>query len=216
VEERSEVELRVLEAAKRLFVQQGVAKTPLRAVASEAGTSESGVLRFFRDKDDLARAVMDLCWLEVDGVIAEAVRASAERSADPRSWLLAVVRAILEHAASERQTVSFLVNHFHYTLSAGSAEDLSEGGQSRLGGYREYRRTIDELCGRISEYDPGLRAAGITQAGLCHLTLSLIYGITGGWYLSEQDPAVHGPAVSLEDAVSILRAVVYRANTEVL
>jgi AcrR family transcriptional regulator len=209
VEEKSEVEQRVLRAARRLFLAQGAARTPLRAVAAEAGTSESGILRFFRDKDDLACAVMDACWVEVNDNMVEALRIGSGRTDDPRSLLIEVVRAVLEHAAADMRATSFLVSHFHYTLSAGSSEKLPEGAQHRLNAYRRYRGMIDDLCGRIEEYDPSLREAGITRAGLCHLTLSLLYGITGGWYLSARDPTVHGPAVPLEDALNVLRKVVY-------
>jgi AcrR family transcriptional regulator len=209
LEEKSEVEQRVLAAARKLFLAQGVARTPLRAIAAEAGTSESGILRFFLGKDDLARAVMDSCWVEVDDHIAEALRVNSEHSDDPRFLLVEVVRAILEHAATDKRARSFLVSHFHYTLSAGSDEKHPTANASRFNAYREYRLTIDELCARIAAYDPGLREAGITQAGLCHLTLSLLYGISGGWYLSERNPMVHGPAVPLEDALVVLRRVVY-------
>ena len=209
MEEKSEVEQRVLRAARKLFVAQGVAKTPLRAVAAEAGSSESGVLRFFRDKEDLARAVMDSCWVEVNDEMSEALRVESERNDDPRFLLVEVVRALLEHALTDRQTVSFLVNHFHYTVSAGSDEKLAADNRSRLNAYREYRQRLDELCGRSVAHDPRLREAGITQSGLCHFTLSLVYGVIGGWYLSEQDPVVHGQPVSLEDVLAVIRRVVY-------
>jgi len=211
--ERPEVEQRVLRAAKKLFVAQGIAKTPLRTVASEAGTSESGILRFFKDKDDLACAVMDLCWVDINDHIAAALRAGSERRDDPRFQLMEVVRAILEHAASDRRQMSFLISHFHYTLSGGSDEAATEIDHSRFTGYSEYRQTIDELCARIAAYDPSLLEAGITQAGLCHLTLALVYGVTGGWYLSERDPVIHGPGLPMEDALSVLRNVVYPNGT---
>jgi AcrR family transcriptional regulator len=213
VQEGSDVEQRVLEAARRLFVAQGVAKTPLRAVAAAAGTSESGILRFFQDKNDLVSAVMDLCWVEVDEHMAKALRVSAKRSDDPRAQLMDVVQAVLEHAEADGPTTSFLVSHFHHSLASGFDEDLLVEKPSRLDGFREYRRRIDQLCTRIAEDHPDLGKAGITQAGLCHLTLSLIYGITGAWYMSEHDPDVHGPKVPLEDAMGVLRAVVYRTES---
>ena len=211
--ERPEVEQRVLRAAKKLFMAQGIAKTPLRTIAAEARTSESGILRFYKDKDDLACAVMDLCWVDINDQIAEALRVGSERSDDPRFLLMEVVGSILGHASSDRQQMSFLISHFHYTLSGGSDEAPTEIDHSRFTGYSEYRRTIDELCARIAAYDPGLREAGITQAGLCHLTLALVYGVTGGWYLSERDPVIHGPGVPMEDALSVLRKVVYPSGT---
>ena len=152
---------------------------------------------------------MDSCWVEVNHQVSEALRVKSERSDDPRFLLVEVVRALLEHALADRQTVSFLISHFHYTVSAGSDEKLAADNWLRLDAYREYRQRIDELCRRSVAHDPGLLEAGVTQSGLCHLTLSLVYGVIGGWYLSEQDPAVHGHPVSLEDALAVLRRVVY-------
>lgn len=209
-EERLDVEQRVLQAARKAFFAQGVAKTPLRTIASAAGTSESGILRFFKDKNDLVCAVMDLCWGDVNDTVQAALRGGSEHSDDARFLLIQVARAVLEHAAADAQTMSFLVGHFHYALASHPEEGAPEGGKSRLEEYRRYRQTIDRLCRCVIEDHPDLAEAGITQAGLCHLTLSLIHGITGGWYMSERDPEVHGPKVALDDALAVLSCVVYR------
>jgi len=209
MEERSEVRERILQAATKLFFDQGVAGTPLRAIAAAAGTSESGVLRFFRDKNDLAQTVMGQWWAQVNELIATALRTSLNRGDDPRTRLTEVVKAILEQAAVERPSTRFLVSHFNYSLSGPSRSGLQADDYQRLHPYHKYRSTIDGLCAEVVSGDPNLGRTGITQAGLCHLVLSLIYGITGGWYLSEQDPDVHGPPLPVEDALAILRKVIY-------
>ena len=211
MEEKSEVEQRVLRAARRLFVAQGVAKTPLRAIAAEAGSSESGVLRFFRDKDDLARAVMDSCWVEVNDQMSEALRVQSRSSDDPRFLLVEVVRALLEHALADKQTVAFRAYAIFTTRdrpapTRSSRRTIVHGSMHTV----SIDKGLDELCGRcVAHAIPGLSEAGITQSGLCHLTLSRVHGVIGGWYLSEQDPVVHGHPVSLEDALAVLRRVVY-------
>ena len=50
-----------MRAAKQLFFAKGFAGTPLRAIANEAGTSESGVLRLYHSKNGLLRAVYASC-----------------------------------------------------------------------------------------------------------------------------------------------------------
>ncbi len=209
MEQGSDVEQRVLRAAKKLFFAQGATKTPLRAIAAEAGTSESGVLRFFQDKDDLLRAVMALCWDDVNDHLGRVVRSAAERSDDPRYLLVELVRGALEQAARDRRMLSFLVSHFRFTIAIGSDGDLPARRQDRLDGYREYRRRIDQLCAHIVADNPDLPKAGISQLALCHLTLSLIYGVSGGWFMAERDSAVHGEKVSLEDVLAVLRRVLY-------
>ena len=204
------VEERILQSAKRLFFDRGVSRTPLRAIAMDVGTSESGILRFFHDKHDLVGAVAGLCWDEVYDYIVEALRARHVCSHDPRVELLEVIQAVLEHAEANRATVSFLVDHFHYRVAAGLDTAALARHEARWDGYTQYRRMIEQLCMRILNENPGLRAAGITYLGLCNLTLCLIYGASGGWRLSEANPLVHGEKVPIEDILAVLRKVIYK------
>ena len=66
VDAGSDVSQRVMRAAKQLFFAKGFAGTPLRAIATEAGTSESGVLRLYHSKNGLLRAVYASCWAEIN------------------------------------------------------------------------------------------------------------------------------------------------------
>lgn len=76
----SDVEARILTGARALFlVQGGYAPTSLQAIAHEACTSESGVLRVFASKSGVLRAVYASCWADVNRHIAEALRTAAER-----------------------------------------------------------------------------------------------------------------------------------------
>lgn len=49
----------VLEAAKRLFLDQGVAATTMEAVAAEAGVSKATLYAYFKSRDELFGAVVE-------------------------------------------------------------------------------------------------------------------------------------------------------------
>ncbi len=83
----SDVSQRVMRAAKQLFFARGFANTPLRAIAKEAGTSESGVLRIYHSKTGLLRAVYAECWAELNVLIEKALVAATKRDSDPRNLL---------------------------------------------------------------------------------------------------------------------------------
>ncbi len=50
----------VLDAARARFAADGFAATTIRLVASDAGVDPSQVMQFFRSKDDLFAAVMEI------------------------------------------------------------------------------------------------------------------------------------------------------------
>jgi AcrR family transcriptional regulator len=56
---RTDVPARVLAAAERLFAEHGYQGCSLLRIARAAGTSESGVLRFFASKEDVFFAVIE-------------------------------------------------------------------------------------------------------------------------------------------------------------
>ena len=85
VDAGSDVSQRVMRAAKQLFFAKGFAGTPLRAIANEAGTSESGVLRLYHSKNGLLRAVYASCYAEINDHVDAAVAAAAEMNPDPAS-----------------------------------------------------------------------------------------------------------------------------------
>lgn len=79
---------RILDAAVRLFGEQGVAATSLKSVAAEARVSQALIIHHFGSKDALRRAC--------DSRVAELVRLRKEASVDegPKMDPLAALRAM--------------------------------------------------------------------------------------------------------------------------
>ena len=92
-ESRSDVPQRVLDAARQVFFARGFHNSSLRAIAKRAGTSESGVLRFYHGKIHLLQCVYASCWAEINARLDKAATAATAEDPDPRNVLMQVMRA---------------------------------------------------------------------------------------------------------------------------
>jgi AcrR family transcriptional regulator len=204
---------RILQAARRLFFARGFAKTQLRAIAAEAGTSESGVLRFYDSKTTLLRAVCESCWAEVNARLEAALQAAAERDADPRSLLLEVMRTVLSLAKTNAPMMTFLQTHFASPEAIGAVpgEGGTAGGVPSAGAeFHRYLDRIEGLCKAAIEARPAFTIAGVTASALTHVVQSAIYGMQAGWYIADQEQAPESDKVSIDEGVAVLRCLLYQ------
>ena len=67
---------RLLDAAKRLFAANGYEQTATSAIAREAGTSESQLMRYFGGKVGLLEALFEDAWNHLNQRVARAIRSS--------------------------------------------------------------------------------------------------------------------------------------------
>ena len=70
--ERAETRRKILEAARRMFVQQGYEGTTMRAIAAKIGYTPTAIYHHFRDKDAL---VAELSGLDFRALTQEIGRA---------------------------------------------------------------------------------------------------------------------------------------------
>ncbi len=78
----------VLDAALRLFLKNGYDRTPIEAVAREAGVSSATVYKHFRSKADLFGGIMERFWQNGP----DDNRPPAPEPGDPRAGLTAIGR----------------------------------------------------------------------------------------------------------------------------
>jgi TetR/AcrR family transcriptional regulator of autoinduction and epiphytic fitness len=93
---------RVIEAATRLFIQQGYATTTIRAIADEAGVSVPMVELLFGTKAQLLHVVIDVAVAGDDEpvpVLSRAWAADARSARDLADFLLVVAQALSEAQA---------------------------------------------------------------------------------------------------------------------
>ena len=81
---------RLLRAAKRLFARLGYEQTATSAIAREAGTSESQLMRYFGGKVGLLDALFNDAWAEIN----ERVRKVAQEAPSSREAIVDVLHLI--------------------------------------------------------------------------------------------------------------------------
>jgi TetR/AcrR family acrAB operon transcriptional repressor len=93
----------ILDAAEKLFVEQGVSRTTLQHIASAAGVTRGAIYWHFDDKGALFNAMMERATLPLE---AELQVLDREESSDPladlRSYVLAVLRRTVEDPVARR------------------------------------------------------------------------------------------------------------------
>ena len=123
---------RILQAAKRLFAQNGYENTSTVAIAREAGTSESQLMKHFGNKQGLLTAILERGWASVGEGLATIHHSS------PADRLLSVLAAI---------TIAFEKDPEFKTLAALEArrvrKDSNEVVLTR--GWSKYRELIDRI-----------------------------------------------------------------------
>jgi TetR/AcrR family acrAB operon transcriptional repressor len=93
----------ILDAAEKLFVEQGVSRTTLQHIASAAGVTRGAIYWHFDDKGALFNAMMERATLPLEAelqVLDEAE--SIDPLADLREYVLAVLRRTVEDPVARR------------------------------------------------------------------------------------------------------------------
>lgn len=133
--------LKVLEAAERLFAEQGVKNVSLDAIAAAAGVGKGTVFRRFGDRAGLAVALLD------------------EREVELQARILTGPPPLGPGAPAVDRVNAFLAAYVelldrHVELFVDS-ENASDGARYRIGSYRLWHRHIAML---VEEARPDLDA----------------------------------------------------------
>ena len=213
-ESRSNVEERVLQAAKQVFFARGFHNSSLRAIAKKAGTSESGVLRFYQGKLHLLQTVFAACWAEINENLERAMAVAVEQDPDPRHVLVELMRAVLNdyHAAEPR--MHFMLTTFGYQDAVGHIIDDEPGTDADSEARQQYHRyltRIYSLCDTVVAQYPVFAKAGISGAGLAQMFIAMCNGVQGGWYAAKLEPGIDRPQLTEEEAVRGMRLFLYQS-----
>lgn len=209
----SDVPQRVLEAAKQVFFARGYHNSSLRAIAKRAGTSESGVLRFYQGKIHLLQCVYASCWAEVNSHLDTAIAAAISADPDPRNVLVEVMRSVLEDYEASPPMMHFMLTTFGFQDAAGSGadEDLeSDADATARKEYRRYLSRIYEQCDEVAAGQPAFAQAGISAEALAQMFLAMVNGVQGGWYAARLEPGLDRPILSKEEALRVLKLFLYQ------
>lgn len=148
---------RILRAAKLLFAENGYENTSTVAIARNAGTSESQLMKHFGSKQGLLIAILDLGW---NGII-ERIRATSTASSPIDRLIHILTAATLEFEHDDQFKV----------LAALEArrirKDTNEVVISR--GYRRFRELVDHTLLEMQSEGmirPGLNLDAVRAAVL--------------------------------------------------
>ena len=193
------VQKRILLAAEPLFAEFGYQNCSLLKIAKAAGTSESGVLRFFDSKQDVFLAVIENALALLHLRIGEALAAMPKRkAADAVERLLTVLKAVFDLYDEEPEKVALI---------------FSEGGLSIRMLKGSEGQSLMTLPGMIKLVDlfTGLFASGRAQGlfrrvdpiAAREVYFGIIEGVTLGWVLSSETNADYksAPSKSVLDVV---------------
>jgi AcrR family transcriptional regulator len=124
---------RILRAAKNLFAQNGYENASTVAIAREAGTSESQLMKHFGSKQGLLLAIFDRGW----NSILDRIKAT-NHAATPADRLVAMLSAT---------TIEFENDHHLKVIAALEARRVRKDSTDVAisGGYRRYREMLDRV-----------------------------------------------------------------------
>jgi TetR/AcrR family acrAB operon transcriptional repressor len=93
----------ILDAAEKLFVEQGVSRTTLQHIASAAGVTRGAIYWHFDDKGALFNAMMERAILPLEAEMQVLDQAESDDPlGDLRNYMLAVLRRTVEDPGTRR------------------------------------------------------------------------------------------------------------------
>jgi AcrR family transcriptional regulator len=128
---------RLIAAGRALFAQHGFEQASTAAIAKEAGTSESQLVRYFKTKVGLLEAVFNDCWGPLNRDIQERVVAAT----NAREALTAVLECVIDFFSNDHEAAYVLLFEGRRIRGASSEINLSRG-------FREFEKLLSVLIAR--------------------------------------------------------------------
>ncbi len=146
---------RILEITGNAVLAKGFGATSIEEIISEAGLTKSGFFYHFRDKNELARALLEQ-YIEQDEVIFDQVfNRARELVDDPLQQLLAALKMlaeILEDIPNGHPGCIVAVYCYQERLFDKEVRDLNR--YAVLGWRTRFRQALDEIATQYSTNEP--------------------------------------------------------------
>jgi AcrR family transcriptional regulator len=113
---------RLLEAGKTLFAQNGYEQTPTAAIAREAGSSESQLMRYYGGKAGLLEAIFNQSWEALNPLMQNRIAAAS----NAHEALAAVLDTMIESFTADPE-MAFLFVFEGRRVRSGADIALSQG-----------------------------------------------------------------------------------------
>jgi AcrR family transcriptional regulator len=166
---------RILQAAKKLFASRGYEHTSTSAIARQAGTSESQLMKHFGSKAGLLEAIFNDGW----GGITEEARAASENLSSPTEKLQAIAGSVLRRFESDPELKLLMLLEGRRIRREGAMVSLAEGFVGFIG-------LIDAALAEMRARNllrPGLDPLAVRSA-----LMGMLEGMMRDRYLAAQLP----------------------------
>ncbi|MEO8381429.1 MAG: helix-turn-helix domain-containing protein [Acidobacteriota bacterium] len=170
--------MRLLNAGKMLFAKSGYEQTSTAAIAREAGSSESQLIRYFGGKAGLLEAIFNESWMALHPLMAQRV----ESSAHGREAILGLL-VLMMQAFSRDHDIAFLFLFEGRRIRGHVAEVLLSKG------FGEFLRVLDDQIKR-GQADGSFRS-DIHPSVLSSAMLGAAEGMVRDRILSERNRLEH-------------------------
>lgn len=147
---------RLLQAAKRLFAEQGYEQTATSAIARDAGTSESQLMRYFGGKVGLLDALFEEAWADLN----TRVKAAVEAAPSSRDAIVEALQTITVALARDADLATLFLFEGRRLRGDEPRVRLSEGFQA----FTEMARGLVRKAQAARELDARLDAGAVTSA----------------------------------------------------
>ncbi|HXG87225.1 MAG TPA: TetR/AcrR family transcriptional regulator [Vicinamibacterales bacterium] len=147
---------RLLQAAKRLFAANGYEYTSTSAIARDAGTSESQLMRYFGGKSGLLEALFDEAWHDLNGRVTRVVDAAGS----PREAITNLLQTITSVLARDPNLATLFLFEGRRVRGHGAQVRMSGGFIA----FAEVARSLVRKGQAAREFDPRLDGAAVTSA----------------------------------------------------
>jgi AcrR family transcriptional regulator len=148
---------RLLDAAKRLFAAHGYEQSATSAIAREAGTSESQLMRYFGGKVGLLEALFEDAWTHLNARVARATATS-----DARHAILNGIQAVVSALARDPDLAVLLMFEGRRRRGDEQRVRLSRGFVH----FTETMRNLVKKSQTLGEIDSALDPNAVTSAVL--------------------------------------------------
>ena len=168
----------ILDAAEKLFVEQGVSRTTLQHIASAAGVTRGAIYWHFDDKGALFNAMMERAILPLEAEMQVLDQAESDDPlGDLRNYMLAVLRRTVEDPGARRV----------FEIATLKVEFVGEMDAVRQRRQQNMANWMNRAEGRIrAAAEKGLIASKVEPGNIALALWIMIDGLIRNWMFDPQ------------------------------
>jgi AcrR family transcriptional regulator len=160
LKEKEEMHKRILNGARKIFLEKGYEQSSMRNIANEISYSQGSLYFYFKDKSEIFLELHK----EGFALLLKQLKV-LDKVADPFERLKAVGRVFIQFAQENKD---------YYNLMFMVEEPSKKSG---TGGFQIAREAIDQLVGIVGECQQNGRFKDMDTAYFAFMVLSTLHGI---------------------------------------